>query len=224
MHFYRRQSVCQLMLFVLRGNMKLQGLGKYKNINSLVLNKINEYSNNPTDFLTLFHLMFSEEENTLAEYLDRYRIKEISYGTVKNNILIKANQFVKLFSSYPKNSLIGISMFNSVEWIETFWGILLAGFRPLLINIRLPLEIIEKTLKENEVVAVITDSLQFESCQTIIYSSINVSCDYIEEDFKCGSEIIFMSSGTQGKIKLCAYTSKQLYYQICDTYFIKQVR
>jgi acyl carrier protein len=36
-------------------------------------------------------------------------------------------------------------------------------------------------------------------------------------DVPFGKEVIFMSSGTTDKVKLCAYTAENFYYQVCDS-------
>lgn len=200
--------------------MKLQGLGKYKNINDLILSKIHSFGENPTEFSTLFKLMFSEEENVIAERLSGYKIEEITYGESKKNALNLGAELEELLSSFPKNSYIGLNMANSLRWIETFWGILLAGYKPLLINSRLPKITLDEMIEKYGVKAVISDGAEFP-CKTFQEGDIRPKdCHREVDSFNFGTEIIFTSSGTQGEIKLCVYTAERFYYQICDTYHI----
>lgn len=201
--------------------MKLQDLGGFKNLNELVLSKINAFAQNPTAFSRLFDLMFSERENVLAETTAGYRIKEITYGETRANVLRLANAFEKVFAGIAKDSFIGLSMANGVDWIECFWAILMSGYKPVLLNTRLPMTVLEETLSTYGVGAVVSDSLLYTACPTYLRADIEVvESDRAEESFTFGTEVIFMSSGTQGAVKLCAYTAKQFYYQICDTYYI----
>lgn len=206
-----------------KGRMKMQlaGLGQYKNLNDLICKKIQRYGENPTHFSTLFHLMFSEEENVIAETMSGYRIQEITYGQTKKNVLSLAATLSSVLSPYEKDSLIGLCMSNGLPWIETFWAILIAGYKPLLINSRLSQSVLEGILEQYGVRAVISDSMQFSACPTYIQNEI----PHAEENFDVaasvfGTEVIFMSSGTQDEVKLCAYTAERFYYQICDTYYI----
>jgi acyl carrier protein len=201
--------------------MKLQGLGGFKNLNELVLSKINAFAQRPTEFSRLFDLMFSERENVLAETTSGYRIKEITYGETRANVLHLANALEGVFAGYEKDSFIGLSMANGVEWIECFWAIMMAGYKPVLLNTRLPMAVLEETLATYGVKAVVSDSATYTACPTYLRKDVDVTdCDRAEESFTFGTEVIFMSSGTQGAVKLCAYTAKQFYYQICDTYYI----
>ena len=201
--------------------MKLQGLGGFKNLNELVLSKINAFAQRPTEFSRLFDLMFSERENVLAETTSGYRIKEITYGETRANVFRLANALEGVFADYEKDSFIGLSMANGVEWIECFWAIMMAGYKPVLLNTRLPMAVLEETLATYGVKAVVSDSATYTACPTYLRKDVDVTdCDRAEESFTFGTEVIFMSSGTQGAVKLCAYTAKQFYYQICDTYYI----
>lgn len=200
--------------------MKLVGLNNYKNLYDLILTKIDLYGKNPTQFSTMFGLMFSEEDNVIAETLQGYKIVKTSYGETKEKILRLAASLEKLLEGYPKNSLIGLCMANGLRWIETFWAILLAGYRVLLINYRLPQDILENVIEQNGVRAVFSDSLDFTSCKTYKDEIIGEITERQADSFVFGTEVIFMSSGTQGNVKLCAYTAERFYYQICDTYYI----
>ncbi|MBR2988195.1 MAG: non-ribosomal peptide synthetase [Clostridia bacterium] len=201
--------------------MKLLGLGQYKDLNSLILAKIDSFGENPTEFSTLFKLMFAEEENVIAETLSGYKIVETTYGECKKNAIGLAVSVENMLSGVPKNSFVGLNMNNGLRWIETFWAILLAGYSPLLINSRLPKSAIEEVIVKYGVGAVISDGVMFNSCKSVASSEIEVlSTDKTEDDFTFGREVVFMSSGTQGEVKLCAYTAERFYYQICDTYYI----
>lgn len=200
--------------------MKLLGLNNYKNLYDLISTKIDLYGKAPTQFSTLFGLMFSEEENVIAETLQGYKIVEVTYGETKKKILSLAVGLEKLLEGYPKNSIIGLCMANGLRWIETFWAILLAGYKVLLINSRLPQEVLENVIASNCVQAIFSDSLSFTSCKTYKNEIAEETSDRQVDSFVFGSEVIFMSSGTQGNVKLCAYTAERFYYQICDTYYI----
>lgn len=208
-------------VFWRRSILKLSGLSNYKNLYDLILTKLCLYGKNSSSFSTLFDLMFSEEENIIAESLNGYKIIEVRYGESKENALKLAQSLEVLLENCPKNSMIGLNMANSLRWIEMFWAILLAGYKPLLINFRLPQNILENIITQYSVQAVISDSLFFSSCDTYMEQEI-VPATTVRtvNSFTFGTEVVFMSSGTQGDIKLCGYTAERFYYQICDTYYI----
>lgn len=197
--------------------MRLDNLHGYGTIEEYVKYKLDKYSaEEKKDLGALFRHMFDEETNVMAETSDGYRIKRITYGQFKENILRKAPTVARSLAELEKDSLVGLYMSNSVEWLEAFWAILAAGYRPLLMNSRLPDAVLEGILAEYNVGAVITDSKTFSvptlaKDEVLVDSGEKIGCDGF------GTEVIFMSSGTTDSVKLCAYTGENFYYQICDS-------
>lgn len=167
---------------------------------------------------TLFSLMFQEKENIMYERSAGYRIESFSYGEVEKRIKARALSLSKLLSDVAPGSVIGLSMDNSLSWIECFWAILLCGFRPLLINLRLSQEPVEGAIRDCDVQAVVSDGRTY-SVRTILCDEI----EPVEEPFtpgEFGKEIIVMTSGTSRHVKLCAYSAEELFYQIKGSYGI----
>lgn len=197
--------------------MRLTNVAGFKNIDEYVAYKIKGYEEQEKNFKTLFFYMFSEKENIMAESSDGYRIKKITYGECHNKICEIAPNFEEALSFAPKGSIVGLYMNNSLEWIQTFWALLMVGYRPLLLNARLDWGTLEKTISDHGVAAVVSDGKTF-SVKTVLATDIfsmqstqrTSSCDW-------GDEVLFMSSGTSTSVKLCAYTGENFFYQICDS-------
>ncbi len=195
--------------------MQLTNIRGFRTINEYVSWKIAEYSKCEKNFATLFEYMFSERDNTMAEISDGYRVKKLTYGEFSDNVLKLAPSLRDELSDIPVGSLVGIYMNNSMRWIEIFWSILMCGYSPLLMNMRLADDVLERIISDHSVKAVISDSKTF-SCKT-------VSADMIAKtapetvDRPWGHEVVFMSSGTTEKVKLCAYTAENFYYQLCNS-------
>ncbi len=195
---------------------KLTNVAGFNNINEYVNYKIEKFSHEEKNCKTLFKYMFSERNNTMAETSDGYRIKKLTYGQCFDDILRLVPSLKELISA-PQNSIVGLYMQNSTDWIKMFWGILACGYRPILMNSRISDAVIENMIKEYGVFAIISDGKQF-SVSTINYEDVkpcHVAAIYDELDF--ADEVIFMSSGTSESIKLCSYTGENFYYQICDS-------
>ena len=194
------------------------GLGQHKTIKDFVRSKLRAFEEQGLSMETLFSLMFQEKENIMYERSAGYRIESFSYGEVEKRIKARALSLSKLLSEIAPGSVIGLSMDNSLSWIECFWAILLCGFRPLLINLRLSQEPVEGAIRDCDVQAVVSDGRTY-SVRTIL-------CDEIvpvEEPFttrEFGKEIIVMTSGTSRHVKLCAYSAEELFYQIRGSYSI----
>ena len=82
-----------------------------------------------------------------------------------------------------EKGFIALKVDNCPEWIPTYWGILMAGFKPFLLDARHPLSLTEFFIKQTNAAALITDTLAgFESLNEIT-KVINVN-DLIKCDKK----------------------------------------
>ena len=197
--------------------MRLTNLNGFPNIDKYVEDKINRYSKEEKSFEVLFSFMFSEKDNIFTEELDGYRIKKITYGDCEKKIWTLATSVSEQMSSVPKGSLVGLYMDNSIGWIQTFWAMLMCGYSPVFLNARVPKEILEGAIQDYGVKAVISDSITF-SVPTVTAESVFAGDKGVRyEPTEWGKEIFFMSSGTTGNVKLCAYTGENFFYQIADS-------
>lgn len=197
--------------------MKLYNVGEFSSITPFVEDKVNRFSQTDKSFLALYSFMFSERKNVMAEISDGYRIKKITYGECADKIeWLKGAVSAKL-SGVEKGSIVGLYMDNGVEWIQIFWALILSGYSPLLVNARLSDELLEKTFSNYAIKAIVSNGKTF-SVDT--YFTADIFAYSGEEKFdsvECGKEVYFMSSGTSGNLKLCAYTAENFFYQVCDS-------
>lgn len=198
--------------------MDIHNLGGYNSIDAFVEAKLSRYSASKRDFSALFELMFSEGENVMFEESRGYRIAKTTYAQAKQDILRKAATLRALLGGAEHNSAVGIYMENSLDWIENFWAVLRAGFKPLLMNMRLDDGTLEYALKVCKAAAVISDGKEF-SVRTVKASDI-ASADTEIDGGEFGTEIFIMSSGTSENVKICAYTAEEFYWQIKGSYSI----
>lgn len=196
--------------------MKLRNIHGFATIDEYVGYKLALYSEKEKSLETLFELMFDESDNTMVETTDGYRINKTSYGSFKKRILDAVPTVAHCFSDIAEGELIGLYMSNSPEWLISFWAILAAGYRPLLMNTRLPDDTLESILLQYSVKGVISDGKRF-SVKTVMADEATTAFDGSYTPRIFGSEVLFMSSGTTGQVKLCAYNGENFYYQICDS-------
>ena len=192
-------------------------LGGEHSINAFVAKKLQRFDAMEHDFASLFSLMFSESDNTLYERSEGFQIVKITYGEARSWALKKAAALKEECKELPENAVVGLYMENSPEWIETFWAILCAGFRPLLLNMRLDRKSLNEALEETEAGAVISEGMQFP-IRTIAPAALLADEELPDPLF--GSEILLMSSGTSAHVKICAYTAEEIYHQVRDSYEI----
>ena len=186
--------------------MKYDNLGGFKSIDKFVGNKIEKLQKSDKSMRSLYDLMFSESENVMFEETDGFKIKKITYGSVKTTIE-EISPDIRYKVGEKGGSVIGVYMDNRPLMIAVFWAILKAGYNPLLINKRLPDETVENTLKKVNAVAVVSDGKIF-SVKTLSAFDLRKSDDS-DADVPFGEEFFVMSSGTNS-VKICAYTSAQV--------------
>lgn len=194
------------------------GLGEYKSINAYVAAKTASLKSETVSFATLFEKMFSEKDNILYERSAGYRVETTTYGQAREEALRLAGAVKAALPDAAQNAVVGLAMNNSVEWIELFWAILAAGFCPLLVNLRLPQDAVERALCDAGAAAVISEERQY-SVLTIRFSDLPAA-EPLVLPAAFGEELWIMSSGTSEHIKLCAYSAQEFYYQILSSYQI----
>ena len=196
------------------------GLGKYKNIRDYVESKLRDFEERGLTMQTLFSLMFQEKDNIMYERSRGYRIETFTYGEVEDRILSRAVSLKEMLSDIEPGSFIGIAMENSLSWIEIFWSILLCGYNPLLINLRLSQDMVEGAIRDCGAKAVISDQRTY-SVKTVMCDDVKRVDKRLEPE-NVGEEILVMTSGTSRHVKLCAYSAEEMYYQIKGSYGIIQ--
>ncbi|MBR5134559.1 MAG: AMP-binding protein [Clostridia bacterium] len=201
---------------------KLQNIGGHPTIQSFVDAKIAAYEKQEKTFRTLFDMMFSERENIMAEITDGYRIKKVTYGEFRERIVNTAPSVKAALGELAPDSIVGLYMENSMDWLVAFWSILMSGYRPLLMNTRLGDAVLEGILRTHSVAAVISDGKRF-SVPTLIAAETLTCGEAGDVNESFGSEVIFMTSGTTEHVKLCAYTGENFFYQVkCSSDIVKQ--
>lgn len=194
------------------------GLGQYKSIKDYVQSKLRTFEERGLSMQTLFALMFQEKDNIMYERSTGYRVETFTYGEVEDRIMARAASLKKLLSDIEPGSVVGLSMDNSLSWIECFWAIILCGHCPLLINLRLSQEMVEGAIRDCNARAVVSDKRTY-SVKTVMSEDIKrIDERFTPGDF--GEEILVMTSGTTRHVKLCAYSAEELFYQIKGSYGI----
>ncbi len=193
-------------------------LGGFRTIDAYVNRKLAALHETGCDFSDLFSFMFSEKDAILYERSMGYKIVKTTYGEARDRALCLASDLRARFASADHSATIGLYMENSVEWIETFWAILAAGFCPLLLNLRLDPAILEKTLADCGAIAVIADHGAF-SVPTVCVTDLDATSVALERT-TFGTQIFVMSTGTSSRVKVCSYGAKEFASLVSDSAYI----
>lgn len=196
----------------------IEGIANFKSIPKFVEHKMRMLRDSAISMESLYALMFSESENVMFEESDGYRIIKTTYGEVKQ-LSQKLSDIISCKYLDTCGKTIGIYMNNSPLMIATFWAVLKAGFNPLLLNMRLPDSVIEKTAVDMGAVVIISDEKTFEAPTVIAKDLLSVECDKREDAQNFGKEFYIMSSGSSS-LKICSYTADKLYEIIQNSLYV----
>lgn len=196
--------------------MKLTNIGTCKTIDEFVNYKIGLFEGKDKNFCNLFENMFTEDGNVMVERTNGHRIIKTTYGQCKNDIYKMASVLGDTLKSIEKGTMVGIYMKNSLEWIEVFWGLLMSGYVPVLMNTRLSDETLNEVITKYNIGAVISDGEEFG---VPFYNGLELAkCDAVDGFAATwADELVVMSSGTSENVKLCVYNGESFYYQLCNT-------
>ncbi len=192
--------------------MKLNNIAGQKNIDAFVDYKIKLLEQSDKSMEALFNLMFSERDNVFFEQADGVKTTKITYGQAYDKIQSLASDLQRKVCVEPQ-SVVGLYMQNSADWIVAFWVIVRAGFKPLLLNTRFADSTVEQVLRQAKAVSVVSDGKLF-SVPTIAFDTL-LSGEYLSGG-KFGEEFFVLSSGTSA-IKICAYSANELVQTIYNS-------
>ncbi len=189
--------------------------GGYRNANAFVAAKLKRLEASPATFGTLFELMFSERGNVFYERNAGLVTESFTYGEVHDRILRRAAVLREKLSGLPQDTAVGLHLDNSLDFLELFWAILCAGFRPLLLNKRLETGLLLEALADAGAGAVISRSREFP---LPAWSPEEIGTDASPlSGIPFGTELMVMSSGTSLHVKVCAYGAEEFFELIRDS-------
>lgn len=191
-----------------------------ENLNKMVRQALNKLNANGHTYQSIYQVMFSFVEHTLAETTDGSKIIKTTYGECQNQIKKASPKLKKLLGNLEANSIVGLKLENSVNWIIAFWTILRIGYRPLLINCQNDETMIAQNLKELNVQAIISDSGTY-NIENYINVQEFINDDTADEDFySWANEIVLTTSGTTANSKICIYDGEAICNEIFKSQYV----
>lgn len=156
--------------------------------------------------------------NKKAKYCQYYnyknRLKGYSYRKFDHYVKTFAQALTRILRKQEKHQTIVLKVANNPHWGEVFWAILMAGFKPVLIDFRTGHTGTKNLIAQSKACAIISDDL-FEydvekiSIDELRYLNVKTHFTPVWEN-----EVFFCSSGTTGDVKLMVYQGHNLVNQI----------
>ena len=153
-------------------------------------------------------------EKALTWLNEKGRPESIKYKHYKTSCFEYGSRIAEQLKGVPTESVVGLKLRNCPEWPFIFWGILMSGYIPFLIDAKLPKENTETLLAQSHAVAIITQEISSYSVQTISVNTLKEAKVNMRFASRWANQVIFCSSGTTGNVKLMVYNGKNLCHQI----------
>lgn len=194
------------------------------NIQKIINNKIKLLNNGQYSFELLFNIIHENKSTIFCETTNGYKISSTTYGECKNQCIMMGKYIYQELKDIEKGSYVGLMMENSLNWIVTFWGLLMAGYKPVLLNIRLGQKLNSDVVEMLKIKRIISDKVYLKDVEHIIVSDINLDT-YKNDDisFKWEDEIALTTSATTLNIKICIYCGANFIEQIKNTKSIVRI-
>ena len=162
----------------------------------------------------IYSVMFSNGDRIAYERLVDYEIDEMTYN--EHDLIIRTfASYIKHHYPDTSDEYIGIDISNSPDFLTAFWGILMSGNKPYLINSFYPLDLRTKILKRLNVNIVITSTPDYIDFTNINIDSFDENCPQIADDF-WHNEFAISSTLTGLESKICVFDGEAVVNQILN--------
>lgn len=165
------------------------------------------------DLHAIFTNMFASEDLVMCEYNDGFRIHKLTYGDMQKKVsAVAAALYEKIGATH---SFVALEMDNSPNWIAAFWGILMSGNKPYLVNLRYPKNLSDNILKTLDIQYTLCDGNTVLNAKALPFDTLQGSAVTVPEDV-FEDTLAISSSATSMNEVICFYNGKQISQQILN--------
>jgi long-subunit acyl-CoA synthetase (AMP-forming)/acyl carrier protein len=166
---------------------------------------------------TVYNYAFRFSNEALFEWNESGRIHSVSYGETQVRIETVSAFLHRLLKDVLPGTPVGIYLPNGPDWVVSFWSLLRAGYRPLLLNLNAPHSSADRCLKKAGAPYVISET-DFPSAKIIRPSAFPAPdgddfCDWADE-------ILLCTSGTTGEARIIGFSGKAVCGQIRNSGYV----
>jgi len=160
-------------------------------------------------FAHFFEILRSHGDTVSAEYSDGEQIKKITYAEFAETSGRLSIELRSMLGDGNRGRFVGLHLDNSPHWINIYWGILMAGFCPLLLDFRASFDDLRMLLDDAGAVAIITDEKKIVSDDILqlFREPLMSELPELTEDFTpvWGTQMAFHTSGTTGRQQVIVF-------------------
>ena len=186
-------------------------------VSSIVTENIAALRNAPQTFESIYTIIknrFTSE--VFGEWLENGEAKQMSYYELYGRV----DEFSKSIATYAGKSgsdskFVGMFLENSADWVAIFWGLLQAGYKPILLNTRHNISITNEIIKDMDPAFVISEDSRVDKAITVkalLDEGKGVKFD--KSMVNWADEIILITSGSTSKPKIISHSGKTICLQV----------
>ena len=186
-------------------------------VSRIVTENIEALKNAPQTFESIYTIIknrFTSE--TFGEWLENGEICKMSYYELYERVDLFSKAAVTYAGKQNSDSkFVGIFLENSCDWVALFWGLLQAGFKPILLNTRHNISINNDIVKEMDPVFVVSEDSRVDKAITVkdlLEEGKGVKFD--KSMINWADEIILITSGSTSKPKIISHSGKTICLQV----------
>ena len=186
-------------------------------VSRIVTGNIEALKNAPQTFESIYTIIKNSfMSETFGEWLENGEVCKMSYYELYE----RADSFSKAAVTYAAkmdsdSRFVGIFLENSCDWVALFWGLLQAGFKPILLNTRHNIQINNDIIKEMDPVFVVSEDARVDkavSVKDLMEEGKGVKFD--KSMINWADEIILITSGSTSKPKIISHSGKTICLQV----------
>ncbi|MBE7066524.1 MAG: acyl--CoA ligase [Ruminococcaceae bacterium] len=183
-------------------------------------------------YVNIFDIYCSHGNRPCIQYTLDGEIKIITYAQFENVVKHVADNLIDKLGDINKG-FVAIKVDNAPEWPALFWGVLMAGYKPFLIDYRHALELTQFFIDQAKAVAIITteqldiqntliidanDLILMDKRQILDLAALPIPTDSTPGDrirkYSWGDEIALCTSGTTSTAKIFTYNGEAMSNQV----------
>ena len=164
----------------------------------------------------IFNLATKKNEKRVAvTYVsNKGKLKKYKYSLFRKHAYEIASILANFMIQQPKNVPIVLKAANGPHWGEIFFGVLMCGYKPLLVDAKTSKEGTENLMKQAKAAAIITDdNFTYDVPKFSLHDILEEKSTYAYPTM-WENEVIFCSSGTTGDVKMMVYNGENFCNQI----------
>lgn len=120
-----------------------------------------EFLNKGHTLENIYDAIAENKEKIAAQYSEGEKIRRITYSQYDKYIKIAAFNLRNRLGEENEEQYVALKIDNCPEWIVLFWAILMAGYKPLLLDYRAPYTLASRLMNEAGCTYVITNDDAF---------------------------------------------------------------